>query len=306
MNHVLLTGATGMLGTAVIAECIRNGISVTAISRPASRRLNRIPKSDKVTVIECGLEGFDKLPSLAPGKYDVFYHLGWHGTGHDERNNPAIQELNIKYTLDAVNAAAKLGCKVFVGAGSQAEYGRYDKPISENFDAKPETAYGSAKLAACYASAELCANLKIRHVWTRIFSVYGPNDSPKTMISYCIDKLLKGAKPSFTECEQIWDYLYCSDAANAIILAAEKGKDRAVYNIGSGMARPLMEFVWKIRDIINPDLIVGIGEKEYSPGQVMNLAADITRLKKDTGFNPLVTFEEGIREIITWHKENSL
>jgi nucleoside-diphosphate-sugar epimerase len=303
MQSIILTGATGMLGTAVIAECIKNGISVTAVARPSSYRLGRIPKSGSVTVIECGLDNMHKLPALVTGKHDAFYHLGWLGTSKSERNDPAIQELNVKYTLDAVNVADELGCGLFLGAGSQAEYGRYDVPIKEDFETKPDTAYGRAKLSACKSSAELCGRLKIKHVWTRIFSVYGPNDSPSTMVMYFIGRLLDNQRASLSKCTQIWDYMYCSDAARALLLAGEKGGGGRIYNVGNGIGRPLIEYVNILRDAIDPAAVLGIGELKQV-GKLMNLCADITKIKKDTSFKPMVPFERGIEETIKWYREN--
>ena len=80
------------------------------------------------------------------------------------------------------------------------------------------------------------------------------NDAPKTLISVVIDKLLAGEKPSLTAGEQIWDYLYSDDAADAFYRMALKGKDGAVYVLGSGQTKPLKEFMKIIRASINPTL----------------------------------------------------
>jgi nucleoside-diphosphate-sugar epimerase len=294
-----------MLGIAVINECVKNKINVTAVAHPGSVKINRLPVSEFVNVVECGLEETEKLASLLKGEYDAFYHFGWTDTDKNGRNDAIKQARNIDYTLQAVNVAAKMGCKIFLGAGSQAEYGRVTGSISPDTKAAPEVAYGAAKYAAGKLSAILCGKLGIKNVWTRIFSVYGPNDSPGTMIMYCIDRLLKNEKPALTKCGQMWDYLYCSDAARALLLAGEKGRDMAVYNIGGGTARPLKEYVEILRDSINPLLEVGIGSVEYAQNQVMSLCADISSLTHDTGFLPQVQFSSGIKETIKWQMENT-
>ena len=293
-----------MIGAAILNECTVRGIEAVALVRSDSERKKRIPDSKFIKVVECGLEEIEKLPSISGDGFDAFYHLAWADTDKNGRNDTIKQNRNVEYTLQAVRAAQKTGCGIFVGAGSQAEYGRADKPISEDFSPKPETAYGTAKLSAGKLSAELCRQFGIKHVWTRIFSVYGPNDSKATMIMYCIGKLLRKEKPLLTQCEQMWDYLYCSEAARALLLAGEKGKDGSIYNIGSGICRPLIEYVKILWNEINPELELGIGEIECSPGQIMHLCADITKLKKDTGFKPAVNFEQGIKETIKWCREN--
>jgi len=303
MKNIIMTGATGILGTAIITECIQNNIRVTAVARPSSSRLDRIPKSGKVNVIKCGLDELNKLPELLPGKHEVFYHLGWADIDKSVRNDAEKQERNIKYTINAVEAANRLGCKVFIGAGSQAEYGRYDTAIKEEFETKPGTVYGKAKLEAGKSAAGLCAKYKIKFVWPRIFSIYGLNDGLNTFIMYCISKLLKKEKPSLTACTQIWDYLYCSDAAKALILLAEKGMDGQVYNVASGIGLPLLEYVNIIRNAIDPRAELGVGDLDQGR-KLMNLYADITKIKKHTGFKPMVSFKHGIKETIKWYKEN--
>jgi len=304
LKKILLTGATGMIGAAILNECAVREIEAVAVIRRGSNRRNRIPDSKFIKVVECGLEEIENLPSISGSGFDAFYHLAWADTDKNGRNDAIKQNRNIEFTLQAVKAAQKTGCGIFVGAGSQAEYGGVSKPISEDFPPEPKTAYGAAKLSAGKLSTELCRQFGIKHIWTRIFSVYGPNDSTATMIMYCIGELLKKEKPLLTKCEQIWDYLYCSDAARALLLAGEKGKDGSVYNIGSGICRPLTEYVKILLDATDPGIEPGVGEIEYGQGQIMHLCADITKIKKDTGFKPAVNFEQGIKETIKWCREN--
>ena len=89
-------------------------------------------------------------------------------------------------------------------------------------------------------------------------------------------------------------------------LYAERGRDGAVYCLGSGQARPLREYIYEIRDAIDPALPLGIGELAYYPNQVMHLEADISALRADTGFAPRYSFREGIRETIRWAREEQL
>ena len=200
--------------------------------------------------------------------------------------------------LEAVKLAGRLGCKVFVGAGSQAEYGRVSGILTPDTPCAPENEYGRAKLRASKETRALCHTLGMRHVWTRILSIYGPYDGDRTMVMSLITALLNGQKPSLTAGEQKWDYLYADDAAEALLLLAERGKDDRIYPIGSGVARPLREYVEIIRDEIDPKLPLGFGEVPYSEKQVMYLCADISALRSDTGFEPKISFVEGARRTI--------
>ena len=216
-----------------------------------------------------------------------------------------LQNKNISYTLDAVKLAKRLGCQVFVGAGSQAEYGRVPEgqKLSAKTPAFPENGYGIAKLAAGQMSRIFCEEVGMRHIWIRILSVYGAWDTEKTMVMSAIDTLLNGGRPVFSPGEQLWDYLYAKDAARALYLAAKSGKSGSIYPLGSGQVRPLKDYIESIRKAANPSGELGIGELPYAQNQVMYLCADIEELTKDTGFVPEYTFEEGICETVAWRME---
>ncbi|MCI8994089.1 MAG: NAD(P)-dependent oxidoreductase [Lachnospiraceae bacterium] len=300
MKTAVITGPTGAVGAALIREMTQNGTEVYAVIRGDSQRIGQIPSNPLVHVICCSLEELSSLPQRVGKPCQVFYHFAWAGTFGDSRNDMELQNRNVAYTLAAVKAAEKLGCHTFVGAGSQAEYGRVEGLLTPETPSFPENGYGIAKLCAGQMSRILCAQQGIRHVWTRILSVYGPCDRRETMIMAAIDKLLRGEKPSFTKGEQQWDYLYAQDAARALYLLGEKGQDGRIYCLGSGKARPLAEYIQILRDAIDPGLPLGLGEIPYGSKQVMHLCADITQLKEDTGFEPQISFEAGIKETIAW------
>ena len=208
-----------------------------------------------------------------------------------------LQNQNVKYALDAVELAHRMHCKVFIGTGSQAEYGRFEGKLTETTPTFPENGYGIAKLCAGQMTRERAHQLGMRQIWARILSVYGPYDGKQSMIMSSINKLLKGERASFTKGEQMWDYLYSKDAARALYLLGQRELD-GVYCLGSGNARPLKEYIMEMRNQISPDSEVGIGDIPYAVGQVMYLCADISKLQKDTGFEVTYGFKQGIREIL--------
>lgn len=304
MKKAIITGPTGSIGIALINKLISENVEVVAVCRPGSARISRIPESDKVQIVECSLDEITNLIDMIDGGADVFYHFAWDGTFGNMRNDMRLQNNNVKYALDAVEVAKKLGCRKFIGAGSQAEYGRVTGVLRPDTPAFPENGYGIAKLCAGQMTRIMCEQLGIEHVWTRILSIYGPYDGENTMIMSVISKLLKGEKPSLTPGGQMWDYLYSKDVANAFYLLGEKGKSGSVYCIGSGEARPLKEYVEILRDTIDEKLELGFGDVPYGDKQVMHLCADISNLTEDTGFRPEVGFEDGIRETIEWVRNN--
>lgn len=303
--RIVITGATGAVGTALIAEGIRQNVEMLVICRKASKRRQQIPDHPLVKVLELNMEEYETYqPPEGEMPYDVFYHFAWGGTTGDGRNDCEIQEKNIRYALDAAALAKRFGCSAFVGAGSQAEYGRVEGNLNSQTPAFPENGYGMAKLCAGQMTRLYCRQAGMRHVWTRILSIYGPGDGAGSMVMSAIHRLLAGETPAFTKGEQQWNYLYSGDAAKALLLLGEKGHDGGVYCLGSGKARPLADYIGMIRDAIDPRLSVALGAVPYAPGQVMYLCADIAKLKEDTGFAPEVSFEEGIKKTIMWVKEH--
>ena len=128
--------------------------------------------------------------------------------------------------------------------------------------------------------------------------MYGPYDGCNTMIMSMIRKMMEGERASCTKGEQMWDYLYSKDAAKMMYLLGEKGVDGKTYCLGSGVAKPLREYIETIRNMINLQAEVGYGDVAYSPKQVMYLCADIEELIKDTGYTSEYSFESGIKETI--------
>ena len=303
VKRVVITGPTGAIGIALINCLIENGIEVLAVCREDSKRINSIPNHNLVKIVKLNLNEIYKLSDIISERYDVFYHLVGEGTFGNSRNNMWGQMKNIQYTLDAVEVAAKLGCYKFIGAGSQAEYGRVEGKLTALTPTFPENGYGIAKLCAGQMSRILCEQKNMNHIWTRILSVYGPYDGENTMIMSVIRKLAHGEKPSLTEGKQQWDYLYSKDAGYAMYLLGEKGVSGKIYCIGSGQTKALSEYVEILRDNISRDLELGFGEIAYAPKQVMHLCADITDLEMDTGFEPKYSFEDGIKETIEWYKD---
>ncbi len=305
MERIIMTGPTGAIGIALIQECINRGIEVYAICRRGSARAARIPEHEGVHVVGCDLDELDQLDVARIPQCDVFYHFGWMATIGAARNDTSLQMENIRCTLHAVELAERMGCRTFVGAGSQAEYGRVEGDLSAATPVFPENAYGIAKLCAGQLSRIECEKRGIRHIWARILSVYGPYDSDRTMIITTIRHLLSGERPSLTPGEQRWDYLYSCDAARAMLLMGEKGRAGGVYCVGSGKARPLKDYIITIRNLIDPGAELGFGDVPYGERQVMYLCADLRELTEDTGFIPLVDFEAGIAETIRWVKSGA-
>lgn len=297
IRRAIITGATGAIGTALIAELIKQNIEVLVFARKGSERNSKIPNHPLVTLKFCNLDELELIENDTGKEYDVFYHFAWAGTTGNARNDMYLQNRNVKYALDAIKVAEQFGCKTFIGAGSQAEYGRVEGVLKPDTPAFPENGYGIAKLCAGYMTRELALQMGIEHIWVRVLSVYGPNDNENSMVMSTVNKLKNNVTPQFTKGEQMWDYLYSGDAAKAFYLLAEKGISGKTYVLGSGKAKALKEYIKDIQSVINPECKIELGAIDYAKKQVMHLQADITELKNDTGFEPVVDFKDGILQL---------
>lgn len=308
MNAVIITGATSMLGIAAIYECIKNKVKVIALLRKDSSRKKRLPQSEFLSVIECDLSELSKI-DIPPNKYDVFYHFGWCFTDRTTRDDPLLQNENIKYTLDAVQLAHKYGCKKFLGAGSQAEYGFHNEMITEETPVTPDTCYGYAKYAAGRLAEKLCNKLGIICIWTRIFSVYGKYDRANTMIPYAIRQYINNEIAQFSSGKQMWDFLFEEDAGRYFFLLGEKVQQSTIVNVASGDVRPLRNYIEDMANELNSRDINKMFRYEMASAEnklLNGISPNVNRLRGITGYTPRVGFSEGIRKILVYHEEGNV
>lgn len=142
----------------------------TQSSDQTPKKRKYLENYDNINIIECDLNNIKSLKDIIE-KADIFFHLGWKGTTGKNRDNSKLQLKNIEYALNALELSEELGCKSFVGAGLQAEYGIPNKKLTEHTCTNPITDYGIAK----YTAGKLCENLSktmnVKFCWTRILSV---------------------------------------------------------------------------------------------------------------------------------------
>ena len=300
----IITGATGSIGMALIDKLLKENVSILVIARKNSERLKNIPNN--VNIIYSDLEHLCDIENDSNEEYDVFYHFAWSGTTGAFRNDLYLQNNNVKYTLDAVRLASKFKCKLFIGAGSQAEYGLSSENLSASTFTKPFTGYGMAKLAAGLMSRKLCHDLGMKHIWTRILSVYGPYDSSCSLIMSILKNVYEGKEIDVTKGEQQWDFIYSADVAEIMYLLSSKGIDGKTYVIGSGQTKTIREYIEIIIKTIGVEAKVNYGAIPYGENQIMYLCADNIELLSDISYTIKYDFMAGISELIKWYKDNIL
>lgn len=302
VKKVVMTGGSGPIGLALIRKLLKEGIEILVFQRKKSPIEIYLPKHPLLTIEYYELS---ELHLYEPKEqdYDVFFHFGWGNTYAELKESTKIQALNIGYSLDAVQLAKRMGCHTFIGAGSQAECGKSEKPLRSDTNCAPIIAYGAAKLCVSQMTRIACKDMGIRHIWTRILSVYGIFDNLHSVLISTILKLLDGEQPQFTQGKQIWDFLYVDDLAEAIYLIAKLGKDGMIYTVGSGEGKTLREYLEITCRLTNPQIEPIFGAIPYGKNQNMYLQADISEVQRDVGWSPITNFESGIQKTIEFYRD---
>ena len=296
-KRAILTGATGFIGSWLAQQLLQNQVEITVITRNASKLLPEFLNDRNCIIIEKDVGGIE-IEDFATGGYDYFFHLAWGGVAPEEKNNVELQLHNVAISLKAMEVANALGCRKFIASGTVAEYALRKGVIDVNGKQSPNDLYGAAKVAAHYFLEVRARQLGQNFNWVILPSTYGPRRTDNNIITYTIKSLLKGEKPMYGSLAQMWDFLYVEEVVKAIIAIAEKGLPDKVYGIGSGRYRPLSSYAEEIRDIINPALPLGIGEKPNESGKTSSSCVNIYDLIADTGFIPKEDFVQNIKTTI--------
>ena len=304
VRNIIVTGATSMIGAALVKAALADTDigHIYAVVRPGTLKRMRLPENEAVSIVECEMDGYSGLSRKIEIPVDLFFHLAWTRTPTygESIDDVCEKSKSLFHAMEALRTASRLGCKTFIGAGSQSEYGIIPSgAIGPDTPCNPVRADGMLRLTAGRLVNMASQKLEMNSAWIRVFSIYGTNDRDNSMIKSTIRKLRMGERCSFTQCEQVWDYLYESDAGAAFLAAGKSVKGNKTYCLGSGEARSLKNYLYAIRDVVAPEAELGIGELPYPNDPVMNLQCDISSLMQDTGWKPEVKFEEGIRRMLS-------
>ena len=298
MKYVV-TGATSFLGRELVSRLMQDGHEVVAVCRPQSSALADIPLG--VEVVLADMSDYGGLYRDVP-EADVWVNLAWEGTGHDGRNQEEVQQANVIHTIAAMFGADKMGCRLFVEAGSQAEYGTVLTPISEQTPCNPFSAYGKAKLETFQRLSELSAQLGIKYLHLRIFSLYGETDHPWTLVMSCLDKMLRNEAIDLSPCTQQWNFLYVKDATRQVVTLCDYALSRQdfrseVFNIASDDSRPLKEFVERMKELAGSKSPLNYGA--ITPQNVVSLLPDMTKTRNVVGTLSEYSFDNVITSILS-------
>jgi len=301
VKKVIVTGATGFVGHAVLPLLNDRGFEVHVVSRAGDKRASKDPAQPlHRTDLFNRQEVTQLLDSVKPTH---LLHLAWITTpGKYLQSTENL--LWLQHSLFLVESFAAAGGKRTVITGTCLEYDLSDGVLDEeSTPLRPATPYGAAKLGLHTALQQSAADLGISVGWARLFFLYGPYERPERLVPYVISQLLKGEPAEVTAGRQERDYLHVRDAAEAITAFLD-ADDEGALNVGSGRTVPVGRIVDTVGDIIGrPDLIsrrVRSGSEE----EAAVIQADITRLRRLLDWSPSIDLEEGLRETVEWWRKN--
>lgn len=301
--RAVVTGATGFLGRQLVEELIAQKNEVTILVRD----INKVPEkwASSVHVIEISLEELAKtdISIFHNSTADLFFHMAWSGTSGNSRADISLQLDNVKYTCDAVKLAKKLNCSKFINAGSIMEY-EVMQFIPKD-DSKPGLGniYSIAKLTADCMAKTLAMREEISYINVIISNIYGVGEKTPRFLNSTLRKMLKSERIPLTQGTQLYDFIYITDAAKAIVLAAQKGKTNHSYYIGNEFQQPLKDFVIKMKFVLNSKSELIFGEVPLQ-GAMLTYKEFDTKALSSLGFKPEISFDKGIQLTRDWILES--
>lgn len=299
MAKIVVSGGTGFLGSWLSRYLVSEGHSVTVLTRHNS------------STWRLGLDfdgNIEKLHEeewpyfLLDQSFEVFISCDWAGVEGAMRND-SIQTKNCHRICRNLEAFVRAKGKHFVGVGSQAEYGNPNRKIVESSTCSPTTLYGKEKLKTSAQTAEILHGTSVVWSWARIFSTYGPLDTGNWLLNSAIDSFRTNDPMKVTRCEQLWSYLYASDAARALAMISLSDDSEGIYNVGHPFAPPLHETLRLLHRLMGSMSKLDIGAIAYREDQVMVLQPDVTKLQK-LGWTPEVSIEEGLLKTSCWRNND--
>lgn len=301
MKKVIVTGATGFIGSALVRRLLLDGITVYGIDINQDKLESMRRYGDFIPVV-AGFERYNCLGELIGNSgFDAFYHFAWQGVFGDAFRDYGLQLQNAKYACDALMAAVGCDCKKFVLAGTYNQYEIATRLIKHCDAPRYTCIYASAKTAADMMCKTLAHHNNIKYNAGLICMAYGEGNQSKMLANIVINQLSKGIRPKLVEAENQYDMIYISDIVDAFTAIGEKGIDQKSYYVGHRESKTFGELMKAIKDVLAPNIELIFGEyKEIS--EMDYSLIDREALFKDTGFECKADFRESILKTADWVK----
>jgi len=300
MKKILITGASGFVGNQLLRKFRFKKDAVLYLIVNKNKILNN---SKNINLIYCSLlnkkelkEKFEKINIT-----DII-HCAWIGVDSKNRNS-VNQKKNANIINNIFNALEKKKINSFIGIGSQAEYGFKKGIITEQAKLKPITFYGKTKVKVFNILKKKCKNKKIRFIWLRIFTGYGPGSKPEWLIPRTIQSLISKKRINFTAGDQIYNFIYISDIVKLIIKALYNKNSNGAYNVAYKKSYKIKNVIKLIFSMLKVDEKPMLGTINYRKDQIMEYKPSIKKLRKDFKWEPEIGIKEGLKKNINFLQE---
>ncbi len=295
-NRVALTGASGMLGRAIIKQLAdRSDVALLALYRSqppksASHITNRIVDLDQREEIEHALHEFEPT---------VLIHAAATGMQQPRPDKATLRRANVELPARLAEAASALdGCH-FVHVSSGLAYKDQGRPLREDDPLGTTHSYGASKAEAEKRLGSIAQDRHLHLTILRPFSFTGEGDVGTRLFPSLLRSALEKKPFEMSAGNQVRDHASVNDIASGAIAAALKRSDNQVrvFNLGSGGTRTLRELVLFVVHALNIDVDLLFGAREYSPHEQMFMAADITRASRELGWKPRENIAQAVWEL---------
>lgn len=296
---VLLTGATGFIGSHLARTLVASGAHVTAVIKPSTSR-SRIPDLlGEIEIIPCDVGNREYLErTLRRDVPDVCIHLAWHGW-----SGPSLTAddnlLSMASSLELLRTLVDVGCPRFVGVGTCFEYDPASAAMSETSPVRPKDLYGVCKHELSVVAQALRPIVKMSVAWARVFLVYGPADDERRLVPSLVRSLIRGEPAKMTLGEQVRDVVHVEDAAAAIWAIARSGHVGPV-NVASGVPVRVVDIAQEIARIVGRPDLLQVGALPYRAFEPPVLVADTTLLRQTIGWSPRFDLRTGLTQTVEW------
>lgn len=294
MKKVLLTGASGFIGFQCIKPLLQKDYEVIALSSKPQKfsfPFYQVDLLNQVAVKQI----------IEQHKPTHLLHLAWYAASPHYWDSP----LNLDWleaSLHLLRCFYACGGKRAVVAGTCAEY-EWGHPLCDEIGTpcRPATLYGAVKLSLSMIAEKLTQLENRSMAWARLFHLFGPREHPNRLVPMIIRSLLSKNKVPCSHGQQIRDYLYVQDAANALAALLESGIKGSV-NIGSGQYVKIRDIIEKIAEKIGNKELIEWGSLPVNASDPMQLIPEIYRLKEEVKWTPAINLERGLEQTISWWK----
>ena len=306
MALYLITGGAGFIGSHIVEELVRRGESVRILDNLSTgRKENLSAVLDKVDFHDGDICDPEMLRGVFEG-VDYVIHLAALSSVVRSIEDPvATTQVNMIGTVQVLLAAREAHVRRVVMAATGAAYG--DNPVLPRVETQmpdPLSPYALVKLAGEFYGKIFHRLFGLEFVALRFFNVFGPRQNPKSpytgVMSKFITAYLSGKTPTiFGNGEQSRDFVYVASIVDGTLRACEKpGVAGKVINIGTGVGTTLNQTIKLLNHILNVQVTPQYGPPRL--GDVMHSTADISLARAVLGYEPLVSFEEGLRRTVAW------